>query len=188
MNREVSTNSLDIKQEEKEIDLVSVKIVPDDENEILVGNGNHEIVETNTDDISLQIKIEEDNDYFINDEQVPYSYFLSDSFDIKVETNKENWAKNSSPERTSHETATLTENESLLDIANLIVESDESRRNSFHFDSNRSVDKRIQTVEKPFKCRECGKCFVHKSKLDRHFNLYSGIKTFKCEEWWCMFR
>ena len=114
MNREVSTNSLDIKQEEKEIDLVSVKIVPDDENEILVGNGNHEIVETNTDDISLQIKIEEDNDYFINDEQVPYSYFRSDSFDIKVETNEEIGAKNLSPERTSHETSTVTRNESLF--------------------------------------------------------------------------
>ena len=100
-----------IKQEESEMDLLLIKIEPEDEN---FGKKNQANVDPTNDDVCFEIKIEEENVSLVP--YVEYSHSRPDSLlDVKIETKDLNADGRSI---LSHE------NEGLLDIANLIIENE----------------------------------------------------------------
>ena len=66
------------------MDLFSIKIEPEDDNQNFIEHEKQDIVNTNPDDISLRIKIEEEDESFTSDEE--FSHTKPDSsFDVKIE-------------------------------------------------------------------------------------------------------
>ena len=41
--------------------------------------------------------------------------------------------------------------------------------------------KSVHVKEKAYKCETCGKGFVHRNKLEEHYNVHTGAKPFKCK-------
>ncbi|XP_069610910.1 uncharacterized protein [Ranitomeya imitator] len=48
--------------------------------------------------------------------------------------------------------------------------------------NNTSVNNRVQTVEKPFSCSECGRCYTRKSNLADHQKTHTGKTPYSCSE------
>ncbi|XP_032095014.1 zinc finger protein 664-like [Thamnophis elegans] len=46
----------------------------------------------------------------------------------------------------------------------------------------KTVNKKTSTMEKPYKCMECGKDFGRRSKLTLHQRIHTGEKPYKCME------
>eukprot|EP00111_Clytia_hemisphaerica_P018832 TCONS_00055686-protein len=67
------------------MDLVSIKIEPDDENQY-VGKGEHSFTGRSVKDSYLEITIEEEDNSLTPNEEVPYLLLQSDSFDINDKT------------------------------------------------------------------------------------------------------
>ena len=97
------------------MDFVSIKIETDDVNQNVVEHENQEIGDTNTDDISLEIKIEEETNSFTSVQD--YSNTKPDSsFDVKIEIDDMIEPTDLFAEETSD---LFYEDQGLMDIANL---------------------------------------------------------------------
>ncbi|GFS92073.1 hypothetical protein NPIL_147521 [Nephila pilipes] len=63
-------------------------------------------------------------------------------------------------------------NESLLSRVKSVTQSN-SLISSFSYESH--------SVDKPFECIHCGKCFRFKGDMQRHTRIHTGEKPFKCD-------
>ena len=94
------------------MDLISTKAETEDENQIVVRNESPEIVGTNTDDVSLEIKIEDESDPSEPNGEETYSALKYDSsFEVKIEIDELVGPKSSSSEGTCHKTSQVKGNE-----------------------------------------------------------------------------
>ncbi|NXK90667.1 ZNF3 protein, partial [Formicarius rufipectus] len=53
---------------------------------------------------------------------------------------------------------------------------------SFSRSSDLVVHQQLHTVEKPYKCLECGKSFSQSFHLIRHQSIHTGEGPYKCRE------
>ncbi|XP_049758439.1 zinc finger protein 568-like [Elephas maximus indicus] len=60
--------------------------------------------------------------------------------------------------------------------------SNENKKGAFTCDSEIPQSQKINTDEKPHKCKECGKAFSSGSQLSQHQRIHSGEKPYKCNE------
>ena len=194
--------------EENEMDLVSIKIEPDDEN---VGK---EIVDPNNDDTFLEIKIEEGNDSLDLDGyrgeikaewnvgNDSHGTFVNESSLVEVKCEEKAFDFNDIDDEniSNKEIGFLTdtfmelksEDEKVLCFENTEKQSCEISSNT-QYDENlmriaRSIvqneeDRRKDVNDSPssFKCQACGVCYTTKEFLDQHSQVHGQIKKFECE-------
>ena len=68
------------------------------------------------------------------------------------------------------------------------IQNEHSRKERKKITSLAWLKKKLETGDKPFKCKECPKKYANNGTLHRHRAFHSNVKKFKCDVYGKAFR